>query len=253
VIPEALIFDVDGTMADTEELHRQAFNGAFARHGYNWNWSRDDYRELLRITGGKERIAHFIRTLALDTRRQDECLTEVVALHRTKTILYAHGASSGSIGLRSGIARLIGDARKRGVRLSLVTTTSPANVEALLTRTLAPEALSWFEVVVAGDMVTNKKPAPDAYLLALSRLGLSAGECVAFEDSGNGLRAASAAGIRTVVTPCQWTMGEDFSDAWLTLPELGDPQRPLPSGAAPGLSQPWLTLDDLEQVTGDAA
>ena len=253
MMPSALIFDVDGTLADTEELHRQAFNGAFARHGFNWRWNRDDYRRLLKITGGKERIGHFIRSLRLDSRRESQCLAQVAVIHQTKTALYTHNAASGRLQLRSGVARLIRDATLQGVRLALATTTSAANVQALLTSTLGEVALRQFDVVAAGDMVANKKPAPDAYLHVLERLQLAPEHCVAFEDSRNGLCAATAAGIPTVVTPCQWTADEDFSTAWLILPELGDPGRPLPKAAATRLRQRWLCLDDLREAREHAA
>ena len=253
MMPSALIFDVDGTLADTEELHRQAFNGAFARHGFNWRWNRDDYRHLLKITGGKERIGHFIRSLGLDSQRESQCLAEIGAIHQTKTALYTHNAASGRLQLRSGVARLIRDATLQGIRLALATTTSAANVQALLTSTLGEDALRQFDVVAAGDMVANKKPAPDAYLHVLERLQLAPEHCVAFEDSSNGLCAATAAGIPTVVTPCQWTANEDFSTAWLILPELGDPGRPLPKAAAARLRQRWLCLDDLREAREHAA
>lgn len=253
MIPQALIFDVDGTLADTEELHRRAFNGAFARHGYNWQWNSEQYHQLLKITGGKERIAYFIRSLKLDRQREGQCLAEVEVLHRTKTTLYGHQLRSDNPQLRSGIARLFGEARSRGVRLAVATTTSPANVQALVASTLGMDTWRSMDVVVAGDMVANKKPAPDAYLLALARLELTAGQCVAFEDSRNGLNAANAAGLPTVVTPCQWTQGEDFSTAWLTLPELGDPDRPLPEAQATRLRQRWLSIDDLRAATAHAA
>lgn len=252
MIPRALIFDVDGTLADTEELHRQAFNGAFARHGYNWRWDSDDYRQLLQVAGGKERITHFIRSLKLDSRREGQFLAEVGVLHQTKTALYTHYAADG-LKLRSGVARLFCEAADRGVQLALATTTSPANVEVLLASTLPEDLQKSVVALVAGDMVPNKKPAPDAYLLALEKLGLSARQCVAFEDSRNGLCAATAAGIPTVVTPCQWTEGQDFSEAWLTLPELGDPERPLPEVAATRLAQRWLAIDDLQEATENAA
>jgi HAD superfamily hydrolase (TIGR01509 family) len=241
----ALLFDVDGTLADTEEVHRQAFNGAFSRHGYTWYWSPQEYADLLRVTGGKERISAFIRSLNLGSQREDECLAQVMEIHRIKTELFIHTIEAGGISLRPGIERLLGDARGAGLRLAVVTTTTAANVESLLGATLGETSLDWFDVVIAGDRVPAKKPAPDAYHAALDALALPPEACVAFEDSRNGLLAAQAAGVRTVVTPCQWTRGQDFSEAWLVLPELGEPTQPLPAAAAARLRQRWLTLDDL--------
>lgn len=247
MMPAALIFDVDGTLADTEEAHRQAFNGAFARHGHAWQWSRETYRDLLRVTGGKERIAHFVRALGLDPLRTDECLAEIPALHCTKTALYTHHVAAGRVPLRSGVQRLLIEARAAGIRLAIATTTSLDNVTALLAATLGPDLQDAFEVIVAGDAVAAKKPAPDAYRSALKALDLPAEACLAFEDSRNGLRAAVGAGLRTVVTPTLWTREDDLSEAWLVLPELGDPDHPLRNPPAP-LARPWLRIADLPEL-----
>lgn len=249
----ALIFDVDGTLADTEEGHRRAFNAAFARHGHAWSWDPDTYRRLLEVSGGKERIAHFLRGLGLGPERLGALLTEVEALHGTKTSLYGHLIGSGDVPLRPGIARLVADARRSGVALAIATTTTPANVRSLVEAGFGPNAMAWFDAVVAGDMVAAKKPAPDAYLAVLDALELEPWQCVAFEDSRNGLLAAAAADLRTVVTPTAWTAGQDFSEAWRTLPSLGDPEQPLPLPARRGLHDAYLTLDDLDRALRDAA
>ena len=249
----ALIFDVDGTLADTEEQHRRAFNGAFSRHGFDWQWSADEYKELLRITGGKERIEYFIRSLNLSSSREIECLSEVIPLHKTKTTLYSHSISSGELNLRSGVNRLILEAREEDIRLAIATTTSLTNVEVLLTSTLGEDSLRWFDSIVAGDMVPNKKPSPEVYLEVLKQLKLRATECVAFEDSRNGLLSAKQAGIPCVVTPCQWTEDQDFSEACLRLLELGDIKNPLSGHENFGFSQPWLSIDDLARADRRAA
>jgi HAD superfamily hydrolase (TIGR01509 family) len=249
----ALLFDIDGTFADTEEAHRQAFNGAFARHGYNWRWNAELYRDLLAIAGGRERIAHFIRSLGLDTPREIECLAEASDLHATKTALYGHAVRSGEVKLRPGIARLLGEAAAAGVALGIVTTTTAANVDALLKSTLDPPMAEFFAVTVTGEKVRAKKPSPEAYELALRELGLAPVECVAFEDSRNGLCSAHGAGIATVVTPCRWTRHEQFPEALLMLPHLGDPEHPLPPGIAARLTHPWLSLGDLDEALRHAA
>lgn len=244
----ALIFDVDGTLADTEEAHRNAFNGAFARHGYSWHWDRSNYRRLLQVAGGKERIAHFIRSLQLPPARQQQCLQEIPSLHATKTALYTHAVSKGDVQLRSGVARLIAQAREQRLQLAIATTTAAANVSALLSATLGSDAEGWFAAVVTGESVAHKKPAPDAFALVLQLLGRAAEECVAFEDSRNGLLASSACGIPTVVTPCQWTDDHQFGAMLMCLPALGDPDNPLDETYTGALPQPWLTLADLEQA-----
>lgn len=210
---EALIFDVDGTLADTEEVHRQAFNAAFREHGLDWHWTASTYTGLLDVTGGKERIHHYLDSLGWRKTRRDEVAACVPALHRTKTGLYAAAISAGQIRLREGILSLLRNAREQGVRMAIATTTAPENVTALLHSVLGADGEAWFDVIAAGDMVRDKKPAPDVYLLALERLGAVAANCVAIEDSRNGLTAAKAAGLRTAVTPCQWTLHHDFRTA----------------------------------------
>jgi len=205
---EALIFDVDGTLAETEEAHRRAFNDTFARFGLPWQWSQDDYRVLLRTTGGKERMKAHAATLGETI--DDEL---VARIHRVKTERYGEILAQREIALRPGIAELIADAAVRGVRLAIATTTNRPNVDALVEATMGRPAGEVFEVIAAGDEVKAKKPAPDVYLAALERLGLPASVCLALEDSRNGLRSAGAAGIATIVSPSRYTTGEDFTGA----------------------------------------
>lgn len=214
---EALIFDVDGTLAETEELHRRAFNTAFAAAGLSWCWSRDDYRALLKTTGGKERIARFAAEQGLDPAQ-----VPVTDLHRAKTAAYVALMAPGEIALRPGIADLITQARAAGLRLAIATTTTPANVEALCRAVFGKPMAAVFDVIAAGDEVAAKKPAPDVYLLALARLGVAADRAVALEDSRNGLRSAQAAGLACVVSPGLYTKDEDFSGAARQVAEFSD-------------------------------
>jgi HAD superfamily hydrolase (TIGR01509 family) len=224
---KALIFDVDGTLADTEEAHRTSFNQAFEQHGLDWHWSRADYAHWLETTGGKERIRAYIDSLELPPVERQVLTESVPALHRSKTDIYARLIREGRVPLRDGVARLLDEAETAGVRLAIATTTSRENIDALLSVTLGEGALERFSVIGAGDEVRRKKPAPDIYDLVLGRLGESAAQCVAIEDSLHGLTAAKAAGLFTVVTPSQWTRGEDFSAADLLLTSLGTSDRPL--------------------------
>lgn len=218
----ALLFDVDGTLADTEEVHRRAFNAAFAEHALAWEWSESEYAGLLKVAGGMERIAHFIDRFAVPAARKAELKRQVAGIHRSKTRLYGELIAGGAAPLRAGVERLLRDARAAGLKLAIASTTTPANVEALLGRALGSRSLEWFDVLACGDSVAHKKPAPDVYLLALGRLGLAPFRCAAFEDSGNGLAAAKAAGLYTVVTPTRWTAEEDLSAADRLLSGLGE-------------------------------
>ena len=217
----ALIFDVDGTLADTErDGHRPAFNHAFADLGLDWHWDERLYGELLAITGGKERIRHYAAGQAPALAARPEFDVLVRDLHAAKTRHYLRLVDSGSLPLRPGVAALIQHARQRGLRLAIATTTTPENVTALLHATLGPDAPGWFEVIGAGDIVANKKPAPDIYCWVLDRLALPADNCLAIEDSANGLDAARTAGLRCLVTPNDYTAGDDFSSAWRVLADL---------------------------------
>ncbi len=211
-----LIFDVDGTLAETEELHRAAFNQAFDETGLGWHWSRDTYRELLRTTGGKERIARYAGESGVT-------VSDIPALHRRKTAIYGERIAEGGIALRPGMQNLIRTARANGLLLAIATTTTRANVEALFTATLGADALNWFAAVCTANEAPVKKPDPQVYMLALEILGLAPEECLAFEDSANGLKAAIAAGIPTIVTPSTYTVGEDFAGAAVVLESLNMP------------------------------
>ena len=243
---EALIFDIDGTMADTEEAHRTAFNLAFERFRLGWKWTRDDYRDLLKTTGGKERIVEHIERLALTPAERRRLHDLVPDIHAEKTRFYSSVVADGAVPFRDGVARLLEEALAAGCRLAIASTTTAINVDALLQANLGPRGLEMFSVIACGDQVKAKKPAPDIYRLALRHLDLPAERCVAFEDSANGLRAATGAGLWTVVTPTFWTEGSDFASASLLLPGLGDPDRPLQGEPGNRLrAAAWLTLDEL--------
>lgn len=217
----ALIFDVDGTLAETErDGHLPAFNAAFTEHGLGWHWDATRYGRLLEITGGKERIRYYAENFAPEVAASTNFAALIKKLHLAKTAHYVDLVKQGQLPLRPGIARLINEARAAGIRLAIATTTSPENVEALLTASLAPDAMSWFEVIGAGDIVSAKKPAPDIYLWVLEQLGLPAADCLAIEDSKNGLQSALTATLRCVVTVSEYTQGQDFSGACAVLNSL---------------------------------
>jgi HAD superfamily hydrolase (TIGR01509 family) len=208
----AIIFDVDGTLAETEEHHRLAFNAAFAEADLGWSWDRALYAELLRVAGGKERIRHFIETTAAASER-GALIPRIAALHARKTELYTQAVLAGDIELRPGVRTLIAEAQARRFILAIATTTSRPNVEALIAATLGASAMDLFQAVVCGEDAPNKKPAPDVYIEALRRLDLPADAAVAVEDSRNGVRSARAAGLRVIATPSLYCAQDDLSDA----------------------------------------
>ncbi len=223
----ALIFDIDGTMADTErDGHRVAFNRAFAEAGLDWDWSVSLYGELLEVTGGKERIRFYLEQYRPDFEPPTDLDKFIADIHATKTKCFQQLAAEGAMPLRLGVKRLLEEARTKGVRLAIATTASLPNVTALLEHTLGANSPSWFEVIAAGDIVPAKKPAPDVYQYVLLRMDLEAEDCLAIEDSYQGLEAACQLGLKTVVTVNEYTQNQDFSGAILVLNHLGEPEQP---------------------------
>lgn len=224
---KALLFDVDGTLADTErDGHRPAFNAAFRDYGLDWEWDIPLYGQLLAVTGGKERMRYYIEQFRPDYVRPADFDDLVVELHKAKTRHYTRMLAEGGIPLRPGVRRLLEEARAAGLILGVATTTTPENVTELLRHSLAKDGPEWFAVIAAGDIVPAKKPAPDIYVWAMRQLGLQPEECLAFEDSENGIKASQGAGLRTVVTVNDYTRDHDFSGALAVLSDLGEPGAP---------------------------
>lgn len=247
---ECLIFDVDGTLADTErDGHRVAFNRAFKDAGMDWHWDVEVYGKLLAVTGGKERMRHYVEVYRPDYEKPDNFDDMVVELHAAKTRHYTALMHEGRIPLRPGVERLLAEAREQGLRLAIATTTTPANVSALLASTLGEDGESWFEVIGAGDVVPAKKPAPDIYEYVLQKLGLPASACLAFEDSENGIRSSHAAGLKTIITVNGYTYSHDFSGAEIVLDNFGEPYEPAVVLAGDGINGlPYVDVASLKAL-----
>jgi HAD superfamily hydrolase (TIGR01509 family) len=245
----ALLFDVDGTLADTErDGHRLAFNAAFREFGLDWEWDVPLYGKLLAITGGKERISHYIGAFRPDFKRPADFDDLIAALHKAKTRHYTELLAEGGLPMRPGVARLLKEAREAGLRLAIATTTTPDNVTALLEHSLASDAASWFEVIAAGDIVPAKKPAPDIYLWTLEKMHLKAESCLAFEDSENGIRASRGAGLKTLVTVNDYTVDHDFRGAAAVLTDLGEPDAPATAISGAWSGQGYVTVESLKAL-----
>jgi len=222
---QAIIFDVDGTLADTEDAHRIAFNKSFAENHLNWNWDVALYDKLLAVTGGKERIKYFIDSFFPEFKKPEDYDSFVKHLHVVKTGYYTSMLADGHIPLRPGIKQLISEAHEIGILLAIATTTSPENVSALLEIGLGKNWQNYFACVGCGDIVPNKKPAPDIYNWVLNKLDLPPDHCIALEDSNNGLRSSLAAGIKTYITVNPYTRTQNFTGAaavFEDLEEIGD-------------------------------
>ena len=219
---KALIFDVDGTLADTESAHLAAFNHAFAEQGLDWHWDVALYTSLLEISGGKERMLHYWKHVHPDMKDIDGSgLRDTIDhLHALKTASYEAAVQGGAVQLRPGVLALIQQAHQQGLRLAIATTTSPVNIAVLLRNAIGPDWKDFFIVIEDASTAPKKKPHPQVYVQTLTRLGLPSGACLALEDSSNGLRAAVAAGLKTIITPNNFTSHHDFTGALRVLPNL---------------------------------
>jgi HAD superfamily hydrolase (TIGR01509 family) len=223
---KALIFDVDGTLTDNEcDGHRVAFNLAFREAGLNWNWDVPTYLRLLEVFGGKERIRYYIEDFLTGFKPPGNLDDFIRRLHKLKTEHYLSLLKSGALSLRPGVERLVKEARSAGLKLAIASTTTLDNAILLIKVSLGEKSPDWFDVIACGDIVANKKPAPDIYLYALEQLGLTAGECLVIEDTEAGLASAKAAGLATVITVNDATRDQDFSGAAIVLDHLGEPER----------------------------
>lgn len=241
---EALVFDVDGTVAETEDLHRRAFNLAFRERGVELSWDAREYRRLLRFHGGKERIAR-----ALAEHETPLRAAAVAEIHAAKCRFYAMLLGAQGAPWRPGVRRLMDEASRKGLRLALATTTTEANLAPLFAPVLGPDWRARFGAVVGGDAVARKKPAPDVYLEALRRLRVRAAHAVAFEDSAAGVEAATRAGLAVIATPSRWLAGDDLGGADLVVGHLGDVGR-LWERPHPLLRKRWLSVKGLADWHG---
>lgn len=218
----ALIFDVDGTLADTERAHMDAFNHAFKEMGMDWMWGEALYTELLNISGGKERILHYWKQANPDVKALNpQALADRIdRIHALKTAAYENAVNTGAVSLRPGVLKLMDEALAAGLQLAIATTTSPVNIAALMRHAIGSDWRMNFSAIGDASTAPIKKPHPQVYLQMLDALHLPPGQCLAFEDSNNGLRAATAAGLATIVTPNSFTAHHDFTGALKVVPDL---------------------------------
>jgi HAD superfamily hydrolase (TIGR01509 family) len=220
---KAVIFDVDGTIAETETYgHRVAFNRAFSSAGLNIELDIPTYGSYLKIGGGKERLRKLLsdKVIGLNNINIEDF---IIYLHNLKTNIYNEIALSGELSLRPGVKRIIEEALSEGIKLAVASTSNEKSVNILLDSLLGAEVKNKFSVVLAGDIVKNKKPDPEIYSMSAAKLGIKPSECVSIEDSGIGVVSSKAAGIRCIVTVSDFSKEENFESADLVIDSLGEP------------------------------
>ncbi len=248
---KGIIFDVDGTMADTEEIHRQAFNQTFKEFDLNWHWSKSDYHKLLFISGGKERFKICLNEdKELKSRIQNPGHF-IKELHQCKSEHYRAMLASEHTELRPGIERLLNEAKNEGLRLGIATSSCLANLNTLINTTLNIEPKDLFKTIVSSDTVTDKKPSPVVYQCALAGIGLDADECIAIEDTRNGNLAALSAGLKTIITTHAYTIDNDFTDASLVVNHLGEPDKPFNSTQGYTYDKTYVDVELMENIIDD--
>jgi len=242
---KALIFDVDGTLANTEQGgHLRAFNEAFKILDIDCQWDNETYASLLHVTGGKERIAHYLKHYSSDLKMSFSA-NDIAKIHQLKTDIFVEYVAKGGVSLRTGIKRLADEAVECGLRLGIATTTSKQNVDAILS---GSNMSSNFEVIGAGDVVKNKKPAGDIYQYVLDELRLTADECIAFEDSPMGYTSATNAGLSTVVTLSEYTNDFEFDGALVVLDHLGEMDKPFTMISGNPTNHSCVTVEYLKEL-----
>lgn len=248
---KAIIFDVDGTLADTEDVHRLAFNHSFNEFGLDWNWTPELYVQLLAISGGRERLTDYGKDLRGRFSSDTEFNAFIASLHKAKTRKYAAMLTEGEIALRPGVARLLDQARDAGLALTIATSSALSNAETLLDNNLSPGWRDWFTAIQTSDSVADKKPSPAVYRAVLDELGINAQHVVALEDAPNGLRAATGAGLTTVVTTHRFTQHHDFEYAKLVIDSMGEPDDPFTVAAGDAYGHHYLGIELLEELLLD--
>ncbi len=249
----ALIFDCDGVLADTERYgHLPSFNQTFREFGLPLQWSEEEYGRKLQVAGGKERMSseltpEFILANGLPDDRE-ALAAEVARWHERKTQIYTEMVAAGKLPPRRGIARIVAEAQNAGWKLAVASTSAEPSVRAILANAAGADRAARFDLVLAGDVVRRKKPAPDIYLLAVEKLGVDPSDALVIEDSRNGLQAAVAAGLRCIVTVNGYTENDNLDEALLVVTSLGDPGKErtrVLANRSPARPGDFITLDDL--------
>ena len=222
----AVLFDVDGTIAETEDLHRRSFNESFKEFNLDWFWDKPIYKELINIGGGKERIQHYMKRAWPEMLEYKNLSKYIDSIHKVKNEIYEDYVNDEKLILRPGVKRLISEILENKIRIALVSSSSKKNIENLFLKGLDIDPFESFDLIAHGDCTKNKKPSPEIYEWTLEKLKLSAQSCIAIEDSPRGLDSAISANIKVIVTPSELTTDESFMGAELVISDLGEAKKP---------------------------
>tara|TARA_B100000989_G_C19414146_1_gene415687 strand:+ start:63 stop:821 length:759 start_codon:yes stop_codon:yes gene_type:complete len=244
----AVLFDVGGTIAESEEIHRISFNEAFKEYGLSWYWDEAIYKELICVGGGKERINYYIKRAWPEMLKQKNFSNYVNTLHRLKSQIYVELMNDMKIKARPGVLRLLNELREAKIRLAIVSDTLEQNLINLFKKGLDIDPIEWFEVIAHGDCVDYKKPAPDLYMWALEKLQLHPDACLAIEDAPRGMISAHEAGLKVIITPSKYTKEEKFDLANIVISDLGEPNIPFKLLKGQCYKKEFVDLEVLEMI-----
>ena len=246
----AILFDVGGTIAESEEIHRVSFNEAFKEFGLNWYWDEAIYRELVFIGGGKERIKHYITRAWPEMLKQKNFTKYIESVHKIKGQIYEEFLNDSQLKARPGIIRLLKELKNEKIRLAIVSDTTEENLINLFKKGLGINPIEWFEILAHGGCTIQKKPSPDIYLWTLERLKLPPESCLAIEDAPRGVDSAIDAGLKVLVTPSIYTLEEKFEKSSLLLSHLGEPEEPFNVIKGDAFGHSFVDLDLLKKIHG---
>tara|TARA_X000001036_G_scaffold133879_1_gene126654 strand:+ start:66 stop:824 length:759 start_codon:yes stop_codon:yes gene_type:complete len=246
----AILFDVGGTIAESEEIHRVSFNEAFKEFGLNWYWDEAIYRELVFIGGGKERIKHYITRAWPEMLKQKNLTKYIESVHKIKGQIYEEFLNDSQLKARPGIIRLLKELKNEKIRLAIVSDTTEENLINLFKKGLGINPIEWFEILAHGGCTIQKKPSPDIYLWTLERLKLPPESCLAIEDAPRGVDSAIDAGLKVLVTPSTYTLEEKFEKSSLLLSHLGEPEEPFNVIKGDAFGHSFVDLDLLKKIHG---
>lgn len=237
----ALLLELEGTLVETEDIHRRAFNAAFREFGESWLWDEPIYRQLLAVGGGKERIKNYIERVAPDYKERKDFSIFLDSMHKAKNLAFKELIRSEGVVPRRGVMSLIESAKEAKIHLAITTSMTQENVNCILEQAFGN--LSLFDVIAYGDSVPLKKPSPDLYVWALEELAVPEEAAFAIEGTPHGVRGALNAGINVVVTLAYYTKDENFDGAIAVLDSLGDKDNPFRCVAGDCMDNAYVTLD----------